>query len=438
MMRTAFMSGLLVAALCAFSDAPPSTRVSLSSQPAGATVIVDGRDRGTTPITLFDLEPGRHHVKYRLAGYVERDRFFSTNEGPFVECSETLVEEKGLLLLQTEPEGCSITVDGVSAGQTPRLLSDLSAKDTHTVRLRKAGYQDQTITVRFDGRKPLVRKETLVLSSGVVSIASEPAGAEVTVNGVERGRTPLEVSGVPRGRATVKFHLDGFEDETRELAINAGDHQTLQIAMKGLPGTLHLTSVPVGARFYVNEASRGKGPVTLTGLKPGEYSVRAEMEGYGTQSKTVTIANGASLSEEFRLSNVMGRLEVRTSPVGAKVLFDGRQVGTTKSNDPEAEFSDVLAIENVSEGEHTLVVRKDGYSEAVRHPKVHSEKTSQANVRLRRVFRPDTEIVTARGNYRGVLVSVTPDAVVLEVKMGITRSFSKDEIRRMETLAEGK
>ena len=308
MMRTAFMSGLLVAALCAFSDAPPSTRVSLSSQPAGATVIVDGRDRGTTPITLFDLEPGRHHVKYRLAGYVERDRFFSTNEGPFVECSETLVEEKGLLLLQTEPEGCSITVDGVSAGQTPRLITDLSAKDTHTVRLRKAGYQDQTITVRFDGRKPLVRKETLVLASGVVSIASEPAGAEVTVNGVERGRTPLEVSGVPRGRATVKFHLDGFEDETRELAINAGDHQTLQIAMKGLPGTLHLTSVPAGARFYVNEASRGKGPVTLTGLKPGEYSVRAEMEGYGTQSKTVTIANGASLSEEFRLSNVMGRL----------------------------------------------------------------------------------------------------------------------------------
>ena len=53
-------------------------------------------------------------------------------------------------------------------------------------------------------------------------------------------------------------------------------------------------------------------------------------------------------------------------------------------------------------------------------------------------FTADTEIVTARGNYRGVLVSVTPDAVVLEVKMGITRSFSKDEIRRMETLAEGK
>ena len=46
--------------------------------------------------------------------------------------------------------------------------------------------------------------------------------------------------------------------------------------------------------------------------------------------------------------------------------------------------------------------------------------------------------MTARGNYRGVLVSVTPDSVVLEVSMGITRSFSKDEIRRMETLSPQK
>ncbi|MBR2839401.1 MAG: PEGA domain-containing protein [Kiritimatiellae bacterium] len=438
MKRIAVIAGLLSVALAAFADAPSPTRVSITSQPSGASVVVDGRDRGTTPVTLFDLAPGRHHVKYRLAGYVDRDRFFRTGGEPSVDVGETLSEETGLLLLRTEPAGCSILIDGVSAGQTPRLITHLPAKDTYQIRLRKAGYQDQTISVKFEGRKPLVRTETMVLASGVISIVSEPAGAEVTVNGVERGRTPLEVAGVPKGRATVKFHLDGFEDETRELAVNAGDRQTLQIALKGLPGTLCLSSVPDGARFYVNEESRGKGPVTLTGLKPGEYNVRAELEGYGTQTKSVTISNGASVREEFRLSNVMGRLEVRTSPVGAQLVFDGRPLGVTKSSDPGADLSDVFPIENVAEGEHTLVVRKDGYSEAVRHPKVRSEKTSQANVRLKRIFRPDTEIVTAKGSYRGVLVSVTPDTVVLEVSMGITRSFSKDEIRRMETLAAEK
>ena len=33
--------------------------------------------------------------------------------------------------------------------------------------------------------------------------------------------------------------------------------------------------------------------------------------------------NGAAPREEFRLSNKMGRVEVRTSPVGAQVVFDG-------------------------------------------------------------------------------------------------------------------
>ena len=414
------------------------TRVSVTSQPSGATVIVDGKDRGTTPITLFDLKPGRHHLKYRLAGYCERDRFFSTDEGPFIEKNEVLVEEKGLLLVKTDPPGADIQVDGVSVGRTPRLITHLAAKDTYSVRLRKAGYQDQKISVKFEGRKPLVREETLVLASGTIDISSEPAGAEVTVNGIARGKTPVKVTEVPRGRAVVKFRLEGFEEEVRELAINAGDVQTLPVVLKSLPGTLHLVSVPDGARFYVNDEARGKGPLAIPGLKPGEYKVRAELEGYGTMTKTVVIENGAAAREEFRLSNEMGRLEVRTDPVGAQIVFDGRPVGMTKSSNPDAEVSDVFPIESVLAGEHTLVVRKEGYEESTRHPKVESTKTQACNVRLRRVFIPDVEVVTARGNCRGVFVSRTPELVTVEVSLGITKSIRVDEIRKINWLKKDK
>jgi len=435
-MRKYLLQGAFVfVSLFAIAAETVQTRVSISSQPSGATVIIDGMDRGTTPVMLFDLAPGRHHLKYRLAGYCERDRFFSTDEGPFIEKNEVLLEEKGLLLLKTDPEGADIQIDGVSVGQTPRLITNLSAKDSYTVRFRKAGYQDQTISVRFDGRRPLVREERLVLASGTIDVISEPSGAEVTVNGIVKGVTPVKVTDVPRGRATVKFHLDGFEDEIRELAINAGDQQTLPVVLKGLPGTLHLVSVPDGARFYVNEEARGKGPLAITGLKPGDYTIRAELEGYGTLSRTVTLGNGISAREEFRLSNVMGRLEVRTCPAGVQVFVDGRPVGVTRSKDPDAEFSDILAVENLMEGEHTLVLKKEGYSDLTRHPKIKSEKTAKYhNQRLARIFKPDVEIVTARGNYQGVLVSNSPDAVVVEVSLGITRSFPRDEIRKITFL----
>lgn len=414
-----------------------SPRVSVTSQPEGATIIVDGVDRGMTPAILCDLAPGRHHLKYRLAGYVERDRFFNTKEatGPYIEKNEVLEEEKGLLLLKTEPAGCDIQIDGVSVGRTPRLITHLAAKDTYSVRLRKAGYQDQTIKVKFEGRKPLVREEKMVLASGTIEIMSEPAGAEVTVNGIVKGKTPLRVEEVPRGRATVKFRLEGFVEEVRELAINAGDVQTLPIVLKGLPGTLHLVSVPDGARFYVNNEARGKGPLAIPGLKPGDYVVRAELEGYGTMAKTITLDNGQSAREEFRLSNVMGRLEVRTCPVGAQVFLDGRPVGITKSKDPEAEFSDILAIENVMEGEHTLVMKKDGFADLTRHPKIQSEKTAKLHrLRLARIFTPDVEIVTARSTYQGVLVSRSPELVTIEVRPGIMQSFARDEIRDIKFL----
>ena len=429
----------LCSALCAGAADAPLTRVSITSQPSGATVIVDGKDRGTTPVTLFDLQPGRHHLKCRLAGYVTRDRFFNTDEGPYIEKNEVLDEVKGLLLLKTEPAGCDIQIDGVSVGRTPRLITNLAAKDAYSVRFRKPGYQDQTISVKFDGRKPLVREEQMILSSGTIDIQSEPAGAEVTVNGIVRGQTPLRVTDVPKGRAIVKFRLDGYADEVRDLAIRAGDVQNLPVVLKGLPGTLHLISVPDGARFYVNGEARGKGPLSIPGLAPGDYSVRAELEGYGTTTKTVTLQNGMSAREEFRLSNVMGRLEVRSCPPGAQVFVDGRLRGVTTSKDPDAEFSDIFPVENLLEGEHTLVLKKDGYSDKTSHPKIQSSKTSKFHrQRLSRIFTPDVEIVTARGTYPGVLVANTPDSVVIEVSLGITRSFPRDEIRKMNFIGSGK
>lgn len=430
----AFVLCLLSFVLAFVSFAADGVRmqVNITSQPEGATVIIDGKDRGTTPLPLFDLAPGRHHLKYRMAGYVERDRFFNTQEaqGSYLEKNEVLEEEKGLLLLKTEPEGCDIQIDGVSVGRTPRLITHLPVNGTYNVRLRKAGYQDQAIKVKFEGRKPLVREENLVLASGTIDISSEPAGAEVTVNGIVKGQTPLRVTEVPRGRATVKFRLDGFAEEVRELAINAGDVQMLPIVLKGLPGTLQLTSVPEGARFYVNNEAKGRGPLSIPGLKPGEYTVRAELEGYGTMMKTVRIDNGQSASEEFRMSNVMGRIEVRSSPVGAQVFLDGKLCGVTKSKDPSAEFSDILPIENVMEGEHTLVLKMEGFADKTSHPKVKSEQTAKYhNQRLRRIFTPDVEIVTARGNYQGVLICKSGDWVEIETKPGITQSFARDEIR---------
>lgn len=410
-------------------------RVMVTSQPEGALVLVDGVERGTTPLSLYDLKPGRHHLKYRLSGYEECDRFVDTSEGPYVEKNASLEELKGLLLVKTAPAGCDIQVNGLSVGMSPRLLTTLPAKDAYEIRLRKAGYLDKVVRVKFAGRKPIVLDEEMLLASGTVAISSEPAGAEVTVNGIVKGTTPLTVSGIPKGRAVVRFHHDGYVDEVRELSVNAGDEQTLRIALRGVPCTLRLSSVPDGARFYLNDEARGKAPLVLSDLRPGTYSVRAELDGYGTVTKSLTLDNGDSQSEEFRLQNIMGNLEVRTCPVGVQVFVDGRPCGTTASKDPDAEFSDVLTVENLIEGEHTLLLKMDGYADKISHPRIENSKTAKYHrQRLTRIFIPDVEIVTVRTTCKGILLAVRPDYVEIESSPGIKRTFPRNEVRDIRHL----
>ena len=429
-MKSLFLAlAMLALGLAAEAQKGPTTRVDIASQPERASVVVDGVDRGLSPITLFDLSPGRHHLKFRLAGYAEQDRLITVEEGRPSQHSDVLEPERGLLLVKSDPAGCEITIDGVAMGLTPRLITTLNAKDVYRMTLRKTGYQPATFEVKFSGRTPLVRDETLLLDSGVLDLVSEPSGAEVSVNGIVRGRTPVVVDNVPKGRATVRFTLDGFKDEiVSDLVVGAGDRQTVSRILEGLPGTLAVSSVPEGARLYINDEYRGKSPLVLAGLQPGEYAIRAEMEGYADESRLVKVDNGAAPRVEFRLMNVMGGLEVRTAPSGAQVIFDGRPVGMTSTGDQDAEFSDVLRIDGILEGEHTLVVKKDGYAEHVRHPKIQRGKTSKVNARLKRIFKPDAEIVTNGGTYQGILISNTPESVVMEVKLGIERSFPRAEI----------
>lgn len=337
----------------------------------------------------------------------------------------------GLLLVKSDPAGANIVIDGISCGETPRLVTHLDAAYEHKIMLRKTGYQTTEFTVRFEGRKPALVNHKLVLDAGVLEVNSEPQGASVTLNGQAWGVTPVTIPNVPKGRPTLKLKLKGFRDVTEGITINAGDTYTLNYVLEGLPGTLALTSVPSGARFYLNGEPKGPGPLVLPGLEGGTYVVRAELEGYAPEEREVELEGGGSKAEEFVMCNTMGRLEVRTAPAGAQIIFDGRNLGTTRSSDEGADFSNYFHIPNVMEGEHTLVVRKEGYAEKVRHPKIKTGKTSKYNVRLDRVFSPNVEVVTTTGTLRCYLVQKAENYLTVEVSLGNVRSIPMSDVKKI-------
>ena len=191
----------------ALFGAPKETpsRLDVATQPEGAQIAVDGQARGAAPCSLFDLAPGTHLVTVTAPGFVPADAFVAVTPGGYVQKSFALEEEKALVLVKTTPAGADVRVNGVSLGTTPLLVTSLASGRTHVLDLQLTGYQTKRIDVKADGRRPLVREETLALDSGVVTCTTEPAGARVSVNGVERGVTPVRLANVPKGVATVVF-----------------------------------------------------------------------------------------------------------------------------------------------------------------------------------------------------------------------------------------
>ncbi|HEY3319943.1 MAG TPA: PEGA domain-containing protein [Planctomycetota bacterium] len=117
----------------------------------------------------------------------------------------------------------------------------------------------------------------------------------------------------------------------------------------GGASTLSVDTTPVGASVLVNGHLAGGAPVSLSGLKPGTYSIRVEKEGYLPLIKQVAIG-----SREVRLKETLrrcgtGTLAISIKPRGAEILLDGELLGQTPLR------------RDVPVGLHELLIRKTNF-----------------------------------------------------------------------------
>lgn len=417
------------------AEEPRTSRVDLTSVPEGAVVCVDGIDRGVTPLTLWDIRPGEHHLVFSLDGYEDASVEATVAEGSYVQRSATLQPKKGLLLVTSEPSNCELFVDDVPFGTTPRLVTELEVTKSHQLILRKSGYLPQRQTVKFDGRRPAVRQIAMTLDSGNVICASSPEGARVAVNGVDAGITPLTLERMPKGISTFEFTLNGYRSVKKTVEILPGDERRVSVELEPLPGEIRITSHPRGIKVYLDGQLKDNAPTTLKDVTVGEHRIKGVLSGYIDFEKTVEVRPGDSFEVDLRLDSDVGSLEVKSNPSGAQILLDGRQIGVTRALGGQ-ETSETLRFDSIPSGEHEVTFRLTGYGDVVRKVKVERGESSSLSARLKRKFVPDVEVRTVSGTYPGVLLSNTSEGVTIETSPGVSRSFRHSDIRELNFLSD--
>jgi hypothetical protein len=127
-----------------------SGTLQLTSQPDQATVLLDGEDRGLTPMTLEEVAFGTLQIEVRLKGFrTFRQTLELTSEEPELKIHAVLAKESvacpagtGWIHITSSPAGASIEVDSKPVPRkTPAVIDSVCAGSSHTVQVLLDGYR---------------------------------------------------------------------------------------------------------------------------------------------------------------------------------------------------------------------------------------------------------------------------------------------------------
>ena len=263
----------------------------IETRPAGALVTIDGKVQGAAPLTV-SLLPGRHIVE--LAGTAKRELTVSIDPGARVSQYVEMPDGQpgGRLLVETNPPGAQVAIDGSARGLTPLDVEGLQA-GPHAVTLRSGSATvTQNVTVE-DGVRlvlfvPLGATETA--RTGSVAVAC-PVELQVYEGQRLLGTSRLGPIALAAGRHDLRLANSdvGFET-TRTVQVTPGRPTEVTIDLPN--GALFVNAVP-WAEVFVDGSKIGETPIANHPLRLGPHEIVLRNPRFAEQRRTVVISLAA-------------------------------------------------------------------------------------------------------------------------------------------------
>ena len=127
-----------------------TVRLEILSTPPEATITLNGRIMGKSPMILPSLPAGKHMLSLRKRGFITSREKLRIGATPKMKVRITL-KPSGFIVVRTTPPGATVLVGGKSAGRTP--LRFPAEQDKCKVRLIMAGRKSAMFEVEVEPGK---------------------------------------------------------------------------------------------------------------------------------------------------------------------------------------------------------------------------------------------------------------------------------------------
>lgn len=349
-----------------------TTIVTVSSQPEGAAISVDGVDQGVAgPSGLaLSLKPGRYRFRAAKPGYEAVEVRQEVRPGEPIAVTIPMTWNAPVLQVATDFWGGVLRIDRDEPVRLNKgYYSQPLPQGAHTITLSSGSASVQVgFEVLPDGTLS-VNREPAVREAHAIAIAQSPDGttlhtagklAELSIDNqkfTSDGRRTL--GPLAAGPHSIQLVLE--KDVALERTISIGRSSTLALVAKRQEelGDLTISLNVAGARITATSEDgkmifkREAGKVTegenrITKLRPQNVKLTVSKDGYVDYSETIDLKKGLNkVAVELRPKATFAQLTLTGLPPATTVLVGNAKVGVTGADGS-------LHVDRLTPGEKTI------------------------------------------------------------------------------------
>ena len=254
------------------------------------------------------------------------------------------------LIVRCDQPDASICIDGSFVGMKEGSKA-LGVGEKHSWQIDCGLYHSESGEVTITEGEPVTVERNLRPAYGFLKVTSSPEnGATVFINNNKVGTTPYTSERLQSGSYNVRVMKEMFSLSEKSFLVKDNETTVANMVLNPNFATLTLNTDPASDIFIDGErVAKGQWNGRLSS---GTHLVEARKPSHRNSSLKVNLSNGEN--KTITLPNpepIYSMLDINSQPMGAKILIDGEDFGTTPR-----------VIKNILVGEHTLSLVKQGFA----------------------------------------------------------------------------
>ncbi len=343
--------GIIAVALWFFVFAPPKTLISISTEPVGAIIYVNGLQLGKqTPLEDYSVDSGGISIKLQKEGYFTKDTSMRLSEGQKLSIA-IILDSAANVSMSIIPPDAIVVIDNDTIPPLQLQNFEMSIGQ-HQLSILRDGYQGESRTIHLKkGRNDLrYTLSSLEATTPKLKITSNVPGANVLINNQLAGVTPYDDWKLAPGSYRVRIALDGYKDTLLHVSIQPNKPIAIDLTLTPA-GTLMITSLPEGANIKIDGKDAGITPLNNFQISTGKHKIKINRSGFREFDTSIIISQNLIHNYKINLTPLTGNLKVRVKPFGS-IHIDG----LLKKTDTEVPYTIEIAA-----GNHYLKVTHPSY-----------------------------------------------------------------------------